>query len=102
MGGGGLTPGVSLHHEFDLLARAGVSPLRVLRMTTLDPARFLHRDATMGTVEPGRTADLVLLDGDPLASVANLHRMAGVVRGGRWLDRAALDALRERAAASLR
>ena len=101
-GGGWLVPGQSLHHEFDLLARAGVSPLRVLQMTTLDAARFLHRENTMGTVEPGRAADLVLLTSNPLASVANLHRVSGVVRGGRWLDTAAFDALRERAAASLR
>ena len=101
-GGGWLVPGFSLHHEFDLLARAGVSPLRVLQMTTIDPAVFLHREATMGTVEPGRNADLVLLDVDPTVSVANLHRISGVVRAGRYLDRTALDGLRERAAASLR
>ncbi len=101
-GGGWLVPGFSLHHEFDLLARAGVAPLRVLQMTTLDPAIFLHREATMGVVEPGHDADLVLLDADPTASVANLHRVAGVVRAGRYLDRRALDAIEARAAAALR
>ena len=83
----------SLHREFDLLARAGVSPLHILRMTTLDPATFLDREATMGTVEAGKAADLVLLDGDPLASVANMHRVAAVVRAGRYLDRATLDTM---------
>ena len=101
-GGGWIVPGFSLHREFDLLARAGVSPLRVLQMTTLGPARFLGREATMGTVAAGRNADLVLLDGDPTASVANLHRVAGVVRAGRYLDRAELDAMEARAAAALR
>ncbi len=101
-GGQWLVSGRSLHHEFDLLARAGVSPLRVLQMTTLDPALFLHREADMGTVEPGRAADLVLLDGDPTLNVANLHRIAAVVRGGRLLDRAALDAISAHAAATLR
>ena len=101
-GGGWIVPGFSLHREFDLLARAGVPPLRVLRMTTLDPAIFLHREATMGTVEAGRNADLVLLSGDPTASVANLHKIEGVVRGGRYLDRAELDAIEARAAAALR
>ena len=100
-GGGWIVPGRSLHREFDLLARAGLPPLRILRMTTLDPAIFLGRQASMGTVEAGKAADLVLLDGDPTADVANLHKVAGVVRAGRYLDRAALDAIEARAAATL-
>ena len=100
-GGGWIVPGRSLHREFDLLARAGLSPLRILQMTTIDPARFLDREASMGTVEAGRAADLVLLDGDPTKDVANLHKIAGVVRAGRYLDRAALDAIQARAAATL-
>ncbi len=101
-GGGGIVAGFSLHHEFDLLAQAGVPPLRILQMTTLDPARFLGRQATMGSVEPGRNADLVVLAGDPTRSVGNLHKVVAVVRGGRYLDRAALDAIELRAAAALR
>ena len=101
-GGQWLVPGYSLHREFDLLARAGVAPLHVLQMTTLNPAFFLHREAKMGTVEAGKSADLVLLEGDPTASVANLHRIAAVVRAGRFIDRPELDAIQGRAAASLR
>jgi imidazolonepropionase-like amidohydrolase len=100
-GGQWILPGFSLHHEFDLLARAGVAPLRVLQMTTLDPARFLKREATMGTVEPGRNADLVILDADPTRTVANLHRVSAVVRDGRYLTRADLDAIESRARAAL-
>jgi imidazolonepropionase-like amidohydrolase len=73
----------------------------VLQMATLDPAIFLRREGTMGTVEPGRGADLVLLDGDPTASIANLHKVTGVVRAGRYLDRADLDEVEKRAKASL-
>lgn len=101
-GGQWLVSGRSLHHEFDLLARAGVSPVRVLQMITLNAATFLHREGDMGAVEPGKVADLVLLDGDPTRDVANLHKVAAVVRGGRLLDRAALDAIQARAAAALR
>ena len=101
-GGQWIVSGFSLHHEFDLLARAGVSPLRILRMTTLDPAIFLHREATMGTVEPGKNADLVLLEADPTKAVANLHRVWAVVRAGRYLTRADLDGIESRARASLR
>ena len=100
-GGQWIVPGFSLHHEFDLLAQAGVSPLRVLQMTTLDPARFLRREKTMGTVERGRNADLVLLDADPTKDVANLHRVSAVVRAGRYLSRVDLDAIESRARASL-
>jgi len=85
--------GFSLHAEFDELAKAGLAPLRILRMTTSDAARFLGRTATMGRVAPGADADLVVLDGDPTADVRNLHRIAGVVRAGFWHDRAALDRL---------
>ena len=101
-GGQWIVPGRSLHREFDLLARAGVPPLRILQMATLGPARFLGRDASMGTVEAGRNADLVLLDGDPRVSVANLHRIAGVVRAGRYLSRGELKALSAGLAARLR
>ena len=100
-GGGWIVPGRSLHREFDLLARAGLPPLRILQMTTIDPARFLGREAGMGTVEAGRAADLVLLDGDPTVDVANLHKVAGVVRAGRYLDHEALDGIAARAAATL-
>jgi hypothetical protein len=100
-GGQWIVSGFSLHHEFDLLARAGISPLRVLQMTTLDPARFLQREAIMGTVERGRNADLVLLEADPTKDVANLHRVSAVVRAGRYLNRADLDAIESRARDSL-
>lgn len=99
-GGQWIVPG-SLHREFDLLARAGLTPLRILQMTTIDPARFLHREGAMGSVEPGKAADLVLLGADPTRSAANLHRVAGLVRAGRYLDRAALDALAAKARQAL-
>lgn len=94
-----VVPGRSLHREFDELASAGVSALRVLQMATLRAAEFLGSTATMGTVEPGKNADLVLLEADPVESVQNLHRVAGVVRAGRHYPAADLTALKERAAA---
>lgn len=90
--------GFSLHQEFDLLSQAGLSPLRILQMTTLNAGRFLNREATMGTVEAGRDADLVLLGANPVANHRNLHRISGVVRGGTYLSRQALDAIIEGAA----
>ena len=71
-------------------------------MTTLDAATYLHREADMGTVEPGKLADLVLLDSDPSRSVANLHRIVGVVRSGRFLSKQDLAAITERQADALK
>jgi hypothetical protein len=89
--------GASLHDEFDLLASAGLSPLRVLQTATLNPARFLHHEKNAGTVEAGKEADLVLLDDDPTTAVANLHTVSGVVRGGRHHDTDMLTSLKEQA-----
>jgi imidazolonepropionase-like amidohydrolase len=77
-------PGYSLHQEFDELARAGLSALRVLQTATLDAAEFLGLADRLGTVKPGQRADLVLLDRNPVEDVAHLHGIAGVVRAGRY------------------
>ena len=93
-----LVAGISLHQELDLLETAGVAPLRVLQMTTLDGATFLGRESTMGTVEPGKDANLVVLSSNPLESVQNLHAVDAVVRAGRYYSRSELDALGEASA----
>lgn len=86
-------PGFSLHDELALLVRAGLTPMQALQAATIAPARFLGRESTLGSVEPVKEADLVLLDADPLADVRNTRRVRLVVLDGRVLDRAALDAL---------
>ena len=97
--GSGQAPGQSLAQEFDELEKAGLSALKILQMTTLYPARFLGRTAHMGRVAVGGDAELVLLDADPVASVQNMHRIAGVVRAGIYRSRQDLDALAARVAA---
>jgi imidazolonepropionase-like amidohydrolase len=91
-GSGWEIPGFALHQEFDQLAAAGLAPLRVLQMTTINAAEFLGRTDTMGTVAVGKDADLVLLSGNPVEDVANLHDIAGVVRAGRHYSRRELTA----------
>ena len=83
-GSGWEIPGFALHQEFDQLAAAGLTPLRILQMATVNAAEFLGRSDTMGTVEVGKDADIVLLAGDPTENVANLHDITGVVRAGRY------------------
>lgn len=92
-----VVPGFSLHQEFDLMAQAGLTPLQVLQATTINGARFLKREASMGTVEVGKNADLVLLDANPLQDVANMHKIAGVVRAGSYYPAAALHKLQAEA-----
>ena len=87
-------PGFSLHQEFALLASAGLSPLDILQMTTLNGAQFLNREATMGTVDEGKNADLVLLDANPIDNAANLDKISGVFLKGKYFSTAALAKLK--------
>ena len=92
-------PGFGLHDELALLVDAGLTPAQALQGATSEAADYLGR-GDVGTVSPGAVADLVLLDGDPLQDIGNARRIRAVVLRGRWLDRAALDALLEGARAA--
>lgn len=82
-GNPGILPGVSLHEELELMAGAGIPAAAVLRIATLAPAQFLGREAELGAVARGKVADLVLLDANPLDSIANTRRIRAVIAGGR-------------------
>jgi hypothetical protein len=88
-----LVPGISLHEELVLLVEAGLTPLEALRAATLNPARVLGLADSLGSIEAGKLADLVLLDADPLADIANTQRIRAVVADGRLYRRADLDRL---------
>ena len=90
-------PGSDLHSELWHLVQAGLTPLEALRTATLAPARFLKVADSLGSVRPGKLADLVLLDANPLTDIQNTERIAGVVANGRYFDRAALDAIKAEA-----
>lgn len=98
IGGIWLIAGFSLQQEFRELAAAGLTPLEVLQTTTLNPAEFLGRQASMGTVEQGKNADLVLLDANPLDSVDNLGKINGVFLKGRYFSKADLNRLKNEVA----
>lgn len=86
-----LFPGFSLHDELALLVIAGLTPVEALRAATLNPATFFGLDKTLGTIEQGKIADLVLLDANPLDDIRNTQRINTVVSNGRLFDRKALD-----------
>jgi len=81
----------SLHDELGLLVEAGLTPMEALQSATRDAAEFLGKLDTLGTVEPGKFADLVLLDGDPVGDIGNTRRIAAVVVRGRLLTKAELQ-----------
>jgi imidazolonepropionase-like amidohydrolase len=95
-GAGWEIPGIALHQEFDELEKAGLSPLHVLQMTTLNAAEFLGKTSSLGTVEAGKSAELVLLDANPIENVQNLHKIYAVVRAGSYYSVAELDALKHK------
>ena len=81
-----LFPGASLHRELELFVQAGLTPHDALRSATLNPARFLNATDSLGTVAPGKLADLVLLDADPLTDIRNTRRITLVVLDGRVVE----------------
>jgi imidazolonepropionase-like amidohydrolase len=83
-------PGISLHDEVALLVRAGLTSMQALQSATREPAAYLGALDSLGTIQPGRLADLVLLDADPLADIRNTRSIHRVIANGRVVDRAAL------------
>jgi len=90
-------PGSSLHEELELLVGAGLTAMDAIVAATANPARFLGLSAVQGTIEVGKSADMVLLDGNPLEDIRHVRAIAGVVLSGKFLDRAALDDLLKQA-----
>jgi imidazolonepropionase-like amidohydrolase len=88
-----LYPGFSLHDELGLLVESGLTPLEALRAATLGPAEYFGATDSMGTVEPGKVADFVILRANPLEDIANVSGIEAVCVRGRLLGRATLDAL---------
>ncbi len=82
-----MIPGVSFHRELELLVEAGIAPLDVLTIATRNGAMAMKLEDELGTVEPGKRADLVILDADPLADIRNTERVAAVFQRGRRVDR---------------
>lgn len=90
---GRLLPGFGLQHELELLSQAGLSPLQVMQAATINAARALKKDKELGSIEPGKLADIVILNSNPLIDVRNTSNIHGVITRGRLLDRKALDEL---------
>jgi imidazolonepropionase-like amidohydrolase len=82
--------GFGLHRELELYGEAGIPPVDILRAATLVPARIMKRDKDLGTIEPGKLADLILVDGRPDEKIGDIRRVGLTVKGGVVYDPAAL------------
>jgi len=90
-----MVPGFAMHREIGIIQQAGLTPQKIYESGARNVAMYvrdvLKQDGAFGTVTAGNRADLVLLDANPLADVANLKRRAGVMVKGRWVSSAELD-----------
>ena len=85
--------GFSLHDELELFVRAGLTPFEALQTATVNPAKYLGTEKSLGTIEKGKLADLVLLECNPLEDIKNTTRIAGVVINGKYLPKSELEKL---------
>jgi len=84
---GWATPGIGLHHELDLLVDAGLTPLQAITAATRNTAEGFRILDSLGTIEAGKLADLVIVDDDPLQDVRNLLKIESVIKDGAVVDR---------------
>jgi imidazolonepropionase-like amidohydrolase len=82
--------GFALHRELELYAEAGIPPNEVLRIATIGAARVMKKDRELGSVVPGKLADVILVDGDPVKNISDIRRVSLVIKDGNIYDPAAL------------
>lgn len=80
---GNLPFGESLHRELELLVKAGLSPMEAIQAATSRPARLMNRAKDLGTIQPGKRADLIAVAGDPLRNIGDTRKIRLVIRDGK-------------------
>lgn len=83
-------PGFSVYREMELYVQGGMSPMEAIQAATIVPARAMHLDNEVGTIQAGKRADIILVDGNPLESISNIRHVKTVVSNGRVYDTAPL------------
>ncbi len=89
-GYGGVIAGYGDQREVELLVEAGFTPLQAIRIATLNGARFMGEDKRIGSIETGKAADLVLIDGNPAKNIKDIENVALVFKDGVGYDPATL------------
>lgn len=85
-------PGFSLHRELLRMREAGMTNYEILKSGTVNVGEYFKAIDAFGTIEPGKRADLILLEANPLDDIDNVSKIAGVMTRGKWLSRAEIDA----------
>ncbi len=83
--------GFTLHRELENYVRAGIPAPQVLQLDTLGAARVMKRDGELGSIEPGKLADVIVVDGDPATRISDIRRVQTVIKGGVRYDVTELD-----------
>jgi Tol biopolymer transport system component len=91
IGSHGTVQGIGYHFELEAYAASGATPHEVLRAATLESAEDIGRSAQIGSLEPGKYADMLILSKDPLADVRNARAIRQVMKNGRLYDATTLD-----------
>ena len=83
-------PGHTLHRELELYVKAGLTPLEAIQTATITPARVMKLENEVGTIEPGKRADIIILDANPLDNISNIRKVRFTMTQGRLFDSAKL------------
>lgn len=78
--------GYAYFREMELLQQAGMTPMEIIQAATLENARFFRIEERVGTVEAGKLADLILVDGDPIADISHMRNVRRVMLNGTWIE----------------
>lgn len=78
--------GFAYFREMELFQEAGMTPMEIIQAATLENARFFRIDERLGAIEEGKLADLILVEGDPLADISNLRNVKRVMLNGKWVE----------------
>jgi hypothetical protein len=83
-------PGYEFYRELELLVKAGLTPMEAIQSATIVPARVMKLDKELGTIQPGKRADLIIVDGNPLENISLIRNVKTVIKDGRVYESAAL------------
>ena len=79
-------PGYSLDRELELYVNAGLTPMQAIRTATITPASVMKMDKQTGSVEVGKSADIIIVNGDPLKTIRDIRKVTTVIKGGKIYD----------------
>ncbi|WP_297792036.1 amidohydrolase family protein, partial [uncultured Eudoraea sp.] len=84
-------PGFSIHHEIKGMLASGLTPIEIIKTGTINPARFFDMEAVFGQLKEGMTADILLVNSNPVENISALKDLSGVMVRGVWLSKEAID-----------